>query len=375
MKTILFMAAKYSSCADDTWLSNDLVEELARQDCSVTVVAFGDRDLTRRRANIAENMIKIDPRYRILKYLLLWPKLFRMVLQHVLARNVFDQIMVFAPVSVMWPAVFLVRFLKSPKKTVVMFDIYPVAQVKIGALPACLERPLKFVEKHLLAGFSEITAMGGRNKSYIEQYYATSGFNCRVKTLNLWGRGELAPKGQKNDDGAIRVVFGGQIIKGREVDSLIDLFGKLRDMGLVLELDIYSKGPDFAQMKERFAPLCWLSFQDQLPRNQYISRLASYDVGAIVTDRNADLPTFPSKIIDYVEAGLKSYCLVEEQSELYSLLGSYSAIHINPFSLSAAEITRSFEFFSACREENVESQIQEMRELFSVKSAAARLLA
>lgn len=360
--------------ADDLWLSNDLVQELSNQGCAVNVIAFGEENIARRRANIFENVIKIDLQFKVLKYLILWPKLFYLMLSQVLKNDEFDQVIVFAPVSVMWPAVFLVRFLKSTKKTVVMFDIYPVHQVKIGALPSFVEWPLKFIEKNLLASFTEITAMGERNQKYIEKYYSTSKLRCTVKILNLWGRGVLASNKDKRYDKVIRIVFGGQIIKGREVDSLIDFLGKLRERGLSLTLDIYSRGTDYEALRSIYSGRDWVSFRKQLPRDEYFKQLSSYHVGAIVTDKKSDLPTFPSKIIDYVESGLGVYCMVEKESELYTLVDDYSIIHINPFCFSNNEIERSLAFFKGLDGGNIKEQISELRQFFSVQSSVSRLI-
>lgn len=376
MKKILFVASKYSSIDDSPYLTNDLAQQLTKQGCDVTVVAYSDENTSRRKYDISENLIKISFKIKILKYLLVWPRLFWVISRIFWRHHGFDQIIMFAPLSVMWPAAFLLKYFKSDKKTAIIFDIFPIHQIKIGALPSAINGLLKFLEKRLLANFSEITAMGERNKAYIENYYSTVDLVCAVKVVNLWGRGAFDAKSSRVESvsDVVRVVFGGQIIKGRQVESLIDFFDKLRARGLLLTLDIYSKGAGFDDLKRSYSSYSWIDFKDQLPRDQYFAELSRYHVGAIVTDQNSDLPTFPSKIIDYVEAGLKVYCLVEMESELHSVVGGYPSVYLNPFCFSDAEVEQSLDFFMGAINTGLDSGGSDLRNIFSVRTAASRLL-
>jgi hypothetical protein len=247
--------------------------------------------------------------------------------------------------------------------------------VKIGSLASTIELPLKFLEKYLLAKFTEITAMGKNNKQIIEEYYSTEKLGVEVKLLNLWGRGNYPNRWGKKADNVVRVVFGGQIIKGRKLEVLIEFFGKLKERGILLNLDIYSKGSDFDQMKETYEDFEWLKFKELLPRKEYFSLLLMYDFGVIVTDNKSNLPTFPSKIIDYIEAGLKVYCLVEKESELFTILGNNKSIYLNNFNFSEEEINNSSKFFTESRNDEIESDINKVKDIFSVKTAVARLMA
>lgn len=373
MKKILVVTAKYSADPTNPYLTNDLVKELGLQGWKVTLVGYGEKNVVRQNENYSEYIIRITSHLKILKYFFIWPKLLLTLLKITKTQASWDQIVMFGPLTVMWPAALFITYCKAPKKTAVIFDIFPLHQTNIGALPKVLNKPLKKIEQILLYPFTEITAMGENNKKIIETYYLTTLSRQQVKILPLWGRGLNGIKKTNNDE-TIRVVFGGQVSKGRELPILIDLFDELHRRGLPILFDIYSKGPYFEELKAGYSSKNWIHFKDQVPRKEYFECLSHYDVGAIVTDRNSQTPTFPSKIIDYIEANLQVYCLVEATSDLNSL-APYAGIHVNPFSFSEAELIRTLAFFNAVKKMPDAIQQEELKKIFSIQTAVKRLIA
>jgi hypothetical protein len=369
MKNILVIAAKYSADEKNPYLTNDLVQELCRQGCYVTVVAYGDENIMQQNATSQKYVIKITSSLKIIKYFLTWPKLIHLLFKIRKKEPFLDQVVMFAPMAVMWPAAFLVKYFRATKKTAIIFDLFPIHQVNINALPKFMAKPLRAFERNLLCRFTEITAMGENNKKTIESYYTA---NKPVKIMPLWGRGLDQSKKLNNHD-CIKIIFGGQLIKGREINALISLFEQLRHKGLPIIFDIYSKDAYFEELKQTYASQQWIQFKDQIPREDYFKRLAEYDVGAIVTDRSSNLPTFPSKIIDYIEANLQVYCLVEKESDL-NMLATYKGIYLNHFSFSEDELNQSIDFLKDAKNTDKISQYKELKELFSIKNAVKRLM-
>lgn len=372
MKKILFIAPKYTVDKTNPYLTNDLVNQFCQQEYEVTVVAYGERNFTHSNSNKTEYVIQINSTLKIVKYFFIWPKLGSILLHLIKTKTKYDHVFMIGPLTVMWPAAFLVKFIKARKKTAMIFDIFPIHQIKIGSLPKCLNSILKFLERRLLNNFTEITAMGENNKKYIESYYSTEKMGKKVKIVTLWGRGKALKKINREDDD-IRVIFGGQIIKGRELNTLINFFEELRSRGLPLLMDVYSQGPGFEELKLNFSARKWINFENQIPRDEYFERLSHYDVGTVVTDKHSDLPTFPSKIIDYIEANLGVYCLVEKESDLHSLT-KYSEVYINSFSFTEDEIIRSLNFLSNIKKVRSVTSLFELKELFSLHTAALRLM-
>ena len=105
--------------------------------------------------------------------------------------------------------------------------------------------------------------------------------------------------------------------------------------------------------------------------------LSGYDVGIVVTDRRVTLPTFPSKILDYIQAGLASYCLVENETDLSGIAQNSNLIHLNYFDFTDQELKRSIHFIQNLKMLDpgvVYAEIENLKEYFSVKNAVNRVL-
>lgn len=375
MKRILFVCAKYATKAEDAYLTNDLVNEYGRQGHHVTVVALGDADLERESDLLSENVIGISSSVKYVKYFLVWPRLVKALLQVLHANRRFDAVIVTAPLAVIWPVSALMPVFDCAEKVAVIFDIFPLHQVQMGSIPAWAERVLRFFEVLLLKPFHAVTAMGPNNRKVIAEYYFGNcpGFN--VKTVSLWGKPHAACNVPCKVTGPIRMIFGGQIIKGRRLDKLVDFLALVIGRGVEIRLSIYSQGGGFLDMKAQHRETPWIEFHDQVSRDSYIETLSRYHVGAIVTDEKVTLPTFPSKVIDYLQAGLYSFCLVEKQSDLYDLLGNNPRVHINSFDFSQEGVDSAVNFFTAMRQLDSSAEADLLRELFTVEKAAERILA
>ncbi len=377
MKRILFICAKYATKAEDAYLTNDLVDEYCRQGYHVTVVALGDADLERESDILCERVIGVSSSVKYLKYFLLWPKFTRVLLRVLCANRRFDAVIVTAPLAVIWPVSTLMPFFASATKIAIIFDIFPLHQVQMGSIQAWAERLLRWIEVLLLRPFYAVTAMGPNNVKVISEYYFKNRLDVNIKIVPLWGRPHTNTNSniQCEVSGPIRIIFGGQVIKGRRLDKLIEFLGLLINRGVDIRLSIYSQGKGFLDLKTQHSDIPWIEFHDQVSRDSYIETLSLYHVGAIVTDELVSLPTFPSKVIDYLQTGLYSFCLVEKQSDLYELLGNSSRVHINSFDFSKEGIDSAASFFYSMRSDDSSVEANELRELFTVEKAAQGILA
>ena len=374
MIRMLFVCAKYATKAEDAYLTNDLVNEYCRQGCHVTVVALGDADLERDSEFLSERVIGISSSIKYLKYFSLWPRLAKVLLRILFADRRFDSVIVTAPLAVIWPVSALMPFFASNGKVAVIFDIFPLHQVQMGSIPVWAERLLYWIEMLLLKPFNAVTAMGPNNRKAIKEYYFGNRPGVNVKTVSLWGKPSTSINVQCRVSGPIRMIFGGQVIKGRRLDKLIEFLAILIGRGVDIRLSIYSQGRGFLDLKAQHRDTSWIEFCDQVSRDRYIETLSHYHVGAIVTDEKVSLPTFPSKVIDYLQMGLYSFCLVEKQSDLYDLLDNSSRVHINSFDFSQQGIDSAVAFFTAMQLHDSSAEADTLRDLFTVEKAAQRIL-
>ena len=171
MKKILVISANYSVYDDNPKLTNDLVNELERDGNLVQVVALGDGSVDRIKGTIEEIVINVKSQVKYFKYFIIWPLLFFKLMKVIKKFGVIDQVIMTAPLTVMWPAALLLKYMKVSKKTAIIFDIFPIHQQQIGAIPNALAPMAKALECFLLGGFSEVTAMGNNNKEHIGKYF------------------------------------------------------------------------------------------------------------------------------------------------------------------------------------------------------------
>src|SRR5690606_34865777 len=93
------------------------------------------------------------------------------------------------------------------------------------------------------------------------------------------------------------VVFGGQITEGRGIDEILataDIAPQSRsDIAFLL----IGQGRLADEVRNRISQgAVNVIYRERIPRIDYLSLVAACDVGLVVTVRNVDVPTFPSKI-------------------------------------------------------------------------------
>jgi glycosyltransferase involved in cell wall biosynthesis len=364
MKKALIICSKYAAKSEDSYLTNDLVNEFVRQGYNVVVVGYGEDSKKTRNQFIEENIIAVNSKRKYIKYILLWPNLLSILFHYLIQNNSFDCVVAFAPLSVMWPASTLMPLFKSKNKAVIIFDIYPVHQVQINCISLRVEKILYAIEMMLLKPYNSILAMGEKNSEFIKKYYNV--IDKKIKIFRLWGNKNTLENIINKPKEPIKIVFGGQIIPGRRLDKLIDFLFLIRGRSIDIELDIYSQGTAYDLLKDRYTHLKWISFNGQINRKDYFEKLLTYHIGAVVTDENVNLPTFPSKIIDYVAAGLYLVCLVENESELYGVIDDNPRVYINSFDFSDKEINRAVYFFQSITKNDTFEHAIILNELFDV---------
>ena len=372
MKRILVICSKYSSDNNNPYLTNDLVNKLAEKNYDVTLLSYSDKSVIRNRGKIEEILINIPSSIKILKYFFIWPSLFINMLSIVIKKEKYDQVIVTTTLSVKWPCIVLLPLIKSPKKTFIIFDIYPIHQIKIKSLPRFLTKTLWFFEVLLIKNFNSILTMGKNNQQYVRDYYKLTASKPSIDSLNLWGNCAINIKAKKVDPTNISFVFGGQIIRGRRLDKAIFFLDLIRQSGINITLDIYSEELTFESLQKLVANNSWIHFHKSIPRKEYLRTISKYDVGLIVTDEKADLPTFPSKIIDYAAAGIAAFCIVEKESELYNIAGNTNRIYLNSFDFSKDEIIRAKTFFLELNN-RLASEAESFNNLFSLDLAINKI--
>ena len=231
------------------------------------------------------------------------------------------------------------------------------------------ESVLRTAEAALLKSFDTITGMTRGNTAYMSEYYGIA--RSRFETLNVW-TGKDSTTITKEEFGSA-VVFGGQLVAGRNLGFAIDFLGGCRVNNPELTLTIHSWGEEYERLKEEYAGSEWILFEGKISRDAYVDRISEFDAGLIVTDPNVQISTFPSKIMDYFGSGLRCICFVEENNELDSVIEDGSVLFVNHFDSSDAEEKRLNRFLLSGSAKTRRAALSEHK-VFKVDITAQKLL-
>lgn len=381
MSTVLTVLTSWSTDPGDAHLGDDLVRQLEIEGHGVTTIAFTAHGRRSAGTGDSVHLVPLVTSLPIVKYVLAWPWLIALVarlrLRH--PANHFDHLIVQAPLTVRSPVLLLLLLFDFQHRTAILFDIYPLHQTQIGALPAVLEPLLRRLEHLLLSRFDVVTVMGLRNRQAVLDYYFHNTTPPEIRIVPPWtppAASDDLPhdRAQPDRSGPARLIFGGQIIRGRRMDRLIEFLGLLRSAGQDLSLSIYSSGPGFEQLRDRFGHEEWVNFHPRVDRHTYTRLLREYDVGVVVTDDRVTLPALPSKIVDYSNAGLASFCMVEERSELFTTAADVRCVHLNDFDLSAEAVDRATGFLAYALTSTAEQEARTFADRFRVHHATAEIM-
>jgi len=110
-------------------------------------------------------------------------------------------------------------------------------------------------------------------------------------------------------------VFGGQLISGRGIEDILEAASIVKRDGAEFSLIFIGKGPKASEIQaKRAVSAVDLRVLDSLPRNQYLELLSACDVG-LVTTLNVNVPTFPSKTLDYLQTGTTILASVDASTD------------------------------------------------------------
>ncbi len=158
------------------------------------------------------------------------------------------------------------------------------------------------------------------------------------------------------------------------MDRLIDFLELVRGPDLDIRLSVYSLGPGFDALRGEFSGLEWVEFFERIGRREFGELLAEFDVGAVVTDDRVSLPAFPSKLTNYAQYGLASFCLVESGSELFKVTEGVRCVHLNPFDFSRPAVNRAKAFFAYAVTDEARAEALQMAEQFTVELASQEIM-
>jgi glycosyltransferase involved in cell wall biosynthesis len=333
---ILLLTTWFALEPGDSNLINDLVAALAEQGHDVQVVLLdwsaAPNGPARRFAFAPSvDMIALSPRSigyfgprveRATKWLLSsWYA--RRQMKRSLNDQTYDLMIGFSMASVtMAQNLYAERLCR--RSYMVMWDFFPYHHRSIGLITnAVVFNVAYWLENWLIGRFDVIGCMTPANESYLKSRYKLRA-GQKTEILPIWGRTDqpLAPPRaamraafELPADKKI-LVFGGALTEGRGLDDILAAAELAEKRFPELAFLIIGDGRLAGEISAKVARSgSNIFYRKRVPRASYLDLLTACDAGLVCTVRNVDVPTFPSKTIDYLRAGIPIVASVEASTD------------------------------------------------------------
>ncbi|MCQ4290627.1 glycosyltransferase family 4 protein [Pseudomonas stutzeri] len=334
---IFMLCTKFSLTENDPWLTNELADALQGQGHSVTVInldwaAKAGAPDCRLVTSTGVRVISVAPlnlrsRVPLLSQLAKWTgsslRIVKILRKEVKYKPV-DLLIGFSPAVTMALPIFWHHFMWRIPSYMVLWDFFPHHQQQIGLMPlGMMFRVAKWVENKLIRFFDHIGCMSPANVAYLKKHYSLRAWQ-QVHILPIWGRNvPLAAVDHRKVRLRVGlpinrrvIVFGGQLAKGRGVEDLLEVARLAVQSGSSSHFLIMGSGPleslVKAYLEERHGNLTWIA---RVPRDEYLEIAQACDAALVCTVRDVDVPSFPSKTIDYLRLGLPIIASVEKSTD------------------------------------------------------------
>jgi glycosyltransferase involved in cell wall biosynthesis len=396
--TVLMIFAKFGETEKDHYITNDLADAFAGRGFRVRVIylPWDNPDVRRERFYVQPNGVEVlvSPLLSIKWFgnkgalIAKWGG--SSLLAMCRGRRHFgpkpaDLVVTFSPVVIGTFIWFWVLRAARLGSYAYLVDFFPFHHRSTGVrLDGPVFRVTEWIETALLRKFSVIGCMSPRGLEYLRKHYRLRA-DQPTGIVPLWGPQSLAPK---VDVALVRAkhglpvdqpiaVFGGQITEGRGIEEILANASLAQDAGSNLVFLFVGQGSLAPMVQNAInAGARNLILLGEVGRDDYLTLAASCDVGIIATVPNVDVPTFPSKTIDYLRAGLPVAASVEattDYGEFVEARGFGLAVAAGqPGQLLAAiaEILSD----ERRREAMIVAGRQTLRDIFNVEAAVTAML-
>lgn len=231
-------------------------------------------------------------------------------------RRRYDLCVFTSPASFSWGFPLRVRKAGVTKHNLLfLWDFFPIHQLEIGRINLpWLGAAMKTVERRAIDSADTVALMSPANTKFFLVYHR----GARNDTIEVppWSCSKPTSS-TATPEPPLTVVFGGQIAKGRGVDTLVETAALLEDHGTPVRIVVAGDGPERATLEKRAHDLHLtnIEFLGALPREQYRELARSAHLGIAITVPGVTPPSFPSKIVEYCSLGLPVVVCVEESSD------------------------------------------------------------
>jgi glycosyltransferase involved in cell wall biosynthesis len=395
---ILMLCTKFSLSENDPWLTNELADSFQELGHEVTVLCLdwsAKPGSTRSNLKLGSGVevISVPPVLmsspfgfvtRILKWSLSSFSAYS-ISRRLVKQCKFDVVIGFSPAITMALPIMLLPRNKKLTSLLIQWDFFPHHHRQIGLFSSAVSFFVaRKVEEALIRKFDVIACMSPANETYLRTHYPIRD-EQKICITPVWGKETTLPGVDRTD---IRqkyslpqdrplVVFGGQLVHGRGLEDLLGAARLSQQRGSPVTFLVIGSGSleslVEASIEQCSGNLIWIP---RIPRDEYVGLIKSCDLALVCTVRDVDVPSFPSKTIDYLRTGLPIIASVESSTDY----GDYIASLGVGISVEAGEPDKLLESIEALlRDTDKMKAMSELgpvrfKEVFEVKHITSQLL-
>lgn len=318
---ILLLTTKFPVDPESPYLSNEICEAFAARGDSVTVVNI---DWHNDNGGSCEQQQGNVLLYNVARLQLTWlPRIFRLPivwlmssaaayfkLHRRLCTQNFDVCLLTTPMTVFTLFLFLGRRFLKCRWVALCWDFFPSHQVKLGLIPRVISPALHFIEEAIYSRCSRICVLSDDYRTFLEANYRISA-DIEVVTTGLWGGPLDIPDvselfDRAPDDLSKTIVFGGQLAEGRGLVNFIRLCKISAAVDPALRILVIGNGNLLSRLESDCSAqqIKNIVFENAISRARYVVLIGNCMAGFVSLDDTLGCPSFPSKLVDYMRAGL-----------------------------------------------------------------------
>lgn len=329
---ILLLASKFDPSGTSPYLTDELCEALIDMGHSVDVIFLDWSQAYQGPATIQRGRLRVHViapaggKSGIFQKAIKWGTSARRVANFYKQQyrsNAHDLLISFSPSIVFSTALLLLKS-RIKARILIQWDFFPFHQAQIGLIPFRWMTSLgAFIENVLMNSFTHIGCMSPRNVAYLHEHYRVSE-GIQTDVLPIWAKNRPKPQIDKRlvrdefglPKDSFIAVFGGQITAGRGIEDIVEMSRLAHQRASRILFLVVGSGPKAAWLEAQVTRLGGhLMVLPAMPREAYLRLIAACDVGLVLTVPNVDVPSFPSKTLDYCCVGIPVAAAVENTTD------------------------------------------------------------
>jgi glycosyltransferase involved in cell wall biosynthesis len=230
------------------------------------------------------------------------------------------------------PITFLnvVKFIKQrdgSQSYLVLRDIFPQNAKDLGLMRfGWLFRYFRRLERKLYDIADYIGCMSNKNMEYILEHNDIDEDKCELlpnwkKIRNIDGNGSISYRKKYGLENKFVAIFAGVIGIAQELGFLLELAKSYKDREDIVFF-IIGDGNEKQKLKDivHREKLSNVIIRDRIPSRELLLLVRECDVGLVNLNRKFTIPNFPSKALDYFEAGLPVLASIDRNTDYGQLL-------------------------------------------------------